>query len=170
MKVFRPAMKELLGKKDLVGAEVGVYKGHNAKLMLDNLDIKKLYLIDDWSKGSKRGAGIETVCRERLKDYSNKVVWLIGKSGKMARKIQDGELDFVYIDGDHKTPGITVDINAYYPKVKKGGLVSGHDYQVQQKSQVKEVIDPFFESKGLAINAERCHPKLKQIDWWVWKK
>jgi len=173
LKVFRPSMKELLGMKDLVGAEVGVYKGHNAKMMLEKLDIKKLYVIDNWSKGKSREASIEDICRKRLEKYSDKIVWLIGDSGSVAKRIQDGELDFVYIDGNHKKPGITKDINAYYPKVKKGGLVSGHDYQISRKTDVRAVIDKFFKTKKLSINSAKCHPNLRELlqeDWWVWKK
>lgn len=40
----------------------------------------------------------------------------------------DGELDFVYLDGNHGLDHIRADIAAWWPKVKIGGLVCGHDY------------------------------------------
>jgi hypothetical protein len=43
-------------------------------------------------------------------------------------EIPDGDLDFVYIDGDHTLRGITVDLARLFPKVKVGGFVAGDDF------------------------------------------
>src|SRR3990167_3574322 len=40
----------------------------------------------------------------------------------------DNSLDFVYIDANHTLPHITADIFAWERKVKRGGIISGHDY------------------------------------------
>lgn len=40
--------------------------------------------------------------------------------------IGDGGLDFVYIDGDHAAPG--VDIDAWWPLLRSGGFLCGHDW------------------------------------------
>lgn len=41
--------------------------------------------------------------------------------------VKDGSLDFVFIDADHSYDGALADINAWTPKVRKGGMVAGHD-------------------------------------------
>ena len=41
---------------------------------------------------------------------------------------KDESLDFVYIDGNHKIKYIVEDIFEWYRKIKKGGVISGHDY------------------------------------------
>ena len=45
-------------------------------------------------------------------------------------------LDFVYIDARHDYDGCLEDIVAWYPKLKKGGLIAGHDFipdQIKEK-------------------------------------
>ncbi len=49
-------------------------------------------------------------------------------SAKGADLIEDGSLDFVFIDADHSHAGCLRDLQAWYPKVRKGGIVAGHDW------------------------------------------
>ena len=51
-----------------------------------------------------------------------------GDSVEMAESYEDDSLDFVFIDGDHRYEFVKADIEAWVPKVKSGGIVSGHDY------------------------------------------
>jgi len=43
---LRPSLATLKNKKDLVGIEIGVGNCLNSKNILNNLDIKQLYLVD----------------------------------------------------------------------------------------------------------------------------
>lgn len=45
-----------------------------------------------------------------------------------AREFADNTLDFVYVDARHEYEGCLEDLKAWYPKLRKGGLVSGHDF------------------------------------------
>jgi hypothetical protein len=40
----------------------------------------------------------------------------------------DNSLDFVFIDAAHDYDSVKQDIISWLPKVKKGGIISGHDY------------------------------------------
>ena len=51
----------------------------------------------------------------------------------------DNYFDFVYIDGDHSYEGSKSDLKNYYPKVKRGGVISGHDYCCNYKES-KEIV------------------------------
>lgn len=42
----------------------------------------------------------------------------------------DNSLDFVFIDADHSYEAVRADIIAWWPKVKSGGIISGHDYHM----------------------------------------
>ena len=164
----RPSLRLLIGKENLVGVEIGVYQGRNAKEILDNLDIKKIYLIDNWKRGGKNS---KDKCKELLKDYSHKIVWLKGLSQNMVKHIKE-KLDFVYVDGGHTEPQVTLDLEKYYPRVKKGGLICGHDYQGGKPKGVNEAVNRFFKEKGLEIHSGICGPikkKRNHYDWWVWK-
>lgn len=162
-KMDRPSLRLLIGRENLVGAEIGVFKGRNAKEILDNLDIKKIYLIDNWS----RKYGGRDRCANLLRVYSEKLIWLHGRSQDQAKYIKDGELDFVYVDGGHTKPQVAMDLKLYYPKVKKGGLICGHDYQGGKPRGVNEAVDEYF-GKGFVYSG-RCARSNRHMDWWVWK-
>lgn len=49
-------------------------------------------------------------------------------SVEAARTYPDQSLDFVFIDGLHDYDNVTIDIHSWFPKIKKGGILAGHDY------------------------------------------
>ena len=50
------------------------------------------------------------------------------ESIKAAELYSDNTLDFVFIDASHEYENIKADIAAWYPKVKPGSFIGGHDY------------------------------------------
>jgi hypothetical protein len=46
----------------------------------------------------------------------------------------DNFFDFIYIDADHSKEGCYKDLTCWYPKVKKGGIISGHDHISKEKT------------------------------------
>ena len=54
-------------------------------------------------------------------------------------KFQDGYFDFIYIDANHTYEDVKRDLELYLPKLKKGGLIGGHDYYVDWEGVVKAV-------------------------------
>ena len=40
----------------------------------------------------------------------------------------DGSFDFVYVDARHDYASAMEDIRAWWPKVRRGGILAGHDY------------------------------------------
>jgi hypothetical protein len=152
----RPFLETLVGKKDLVGAEIGVRYGCNAFRMLYNLDIKLLYLID---------IKITKQAKANLEQFSNKIKWLHGKSHTVHTEIQDNELDFVYIDGNHFYLHVKKDIKLYTPKVKLGGYVAGHDYKdVGIGKNIKNAVHEIFGDK-VCISENKAY-----WDWWIRKR
>ena len=43
----------------------------------------------------------------------------------------DGHFDFIYVDARHDYKGALVDMEAWWPKLKEGGIMAGHDYMIQ---------------------------------------
>lgn len=40
----------------------------------------------------------------------------------------DASLDFVFLDDSHTTPHVLAELSAWWPKIKPGGVLAGHDY------------------------------------------
>lgn len=134
-----------------VGAEIGVYKGQfTERFCKAGL---KMYAIDPWRiyddyknpKGQKRlDFQYEHTCRV-LKPYD---CTIIRKTSMEAlTDIKDESLDFVYIDGNHEFKYIAQDISEWAKKVRKGGVMSGHDYVEAASSwcpcHVKYVVNAY---------------------------
>lgn len=116
-----------------VGAEVGVYKGEfSEKLCQAGLT---LYAIDPWRiykdygnpRGQKRLDFQYEHTKRVLAPYTNCTI-VRKTSMEAVEDFADKSLDFVYIDGNHEFRYIAEDLYEWSKKVKKGGIVSGHDF------------------------------------------
>jgi hypothetical protein len=96
-----------------------------------------LYMVDNWGTLDQTGDGgfptewhekNFTDAQERVKPFGGKAIFLRGKSVEMAHFVKDESLSWIYIDADHSYNGVWDDLTAWLPKVKKSGVVSGHDY------------------------------------------
>ena len=75
-----------------------------------------------------------------------------GTSWEMANNFEDESVDFVFIDAGHEYDSVVKDITSWLPKIKKGGIISGHDYfnPCGVKQAVDELItDVKFCSDGI---------------------
>jgi len=162
---LRPSMNVVAksNKTDLMGAEVGVKRGINAKKMLDLMDIKKLYLIDPYlpySESEKTGVDMSVFKQEadkRLSGYKN-IIW-IEKISVDASKIIKEKLDFVYIDANHEYENVLQDCRTWYPKIKVGGIMGGHDF-VGSHLELRRAVKTFCKEKKIKLH-------VKPDDWWV---
>ena len=60
-------------------------------------------------------------------------------SVEAAKKFEDESLDVVFIDLTHTYESVKEDIGLWLPKVKRGGILSGHDYEDSWPGVVKAV-------------------------------
>jgi hypothetical protein len=163
---IRPTIQYIknLKVKNLIGIEIGVYRGHNALNIFQNLDIKKLILIDPYiMHGDDDGwiADESTLydCVIRLKRHMDKVIW-IRRFSKDAREILNEKVDFVYIDGNHAYEYVKNDIRMYFSIVKDGGIIGGHDYI--SCSGVADAVTEFCRKNKYTLH-------IKRPDWWIVK-
>ena len=158
----------------LVGAEVGVLLGENAETILNCLNMGKLYLIDayrayeDYAEQAilaERACGAGPIAAEvlmttRLSAFKDRCQLVKKLSVDAAQDIPDG-LDFVYIDANHAYEYVKADIQAYFPKVRTGGVMGGHDFGRGWVGCTRAV-----EEMTAALGQELQHADR---DWW-WEK
>ncbi len=153
------------------GAEIGVFKGAMSSALLSRKDLS-LVMVDSWAGEGADYVG-EGDFHSRLsqdqqdsyyKTTLQNVVFagdraaIIRKSSLQAAEyIEDGSLDFVFIDADHSYEGCKADIAAWLPKLKPGGLLSGHDYDHPEFPGVKLAVDEF------------CTPETGKNRTWFFK-
>jgi len=117
-----------------VGAEIGVGSGPYSEALCQTIKGLHLYAVDAWTPypqyrdftNPEHLASDHDQARIRLGPYH--VTFLHMMSEKAALEVPDRSLDFVYIDANHDSPYIDQDIELWAPKVRPGGIVSGHDY------------------------------------------
>lgn len=133
------------------GAEVGVFRGETSALLLNSFSDLHLVMIDPWIEvGFRSKFSIDDARREarELTEFAKKRRTIIREhSHQAARYFEDEWFDFVFIDANHKYEGVKEDIGLWWPKVKPGGLLLGHDYngRLDKKGKfgVKRAVDEF---------------------------
>ena len=137
-----------LGKKDMTGIEIGCYAGESTEIFINSGLFKTFYCIDPWKFNNS--SFYKTVkCAEQLFDKrfeNNKIIRKIKDySWNAVNNFQDESIDFIYVDGNHTYEACKKDLELYYPKIKKNGIVSGHDYE--RKYGVYNAVNEFFNDK-----------------------
>ncbi len=114
--------------KEAIGVEIGVHHADTTLfLMKNNKRIGHLYAIDPYFD---RDGRYKTVT-EQLLPYEN--CTLIRKTSHNASSIVPNNLDFVFIDGNHKYKAVLEDLNDWVPKLRSGGLLLGHDWTTRAR-------------------------------------
>jgi hypothetical protein len=117
----------------------------------------------------KVDGSLEHVCRQNLAPVADHVNVRVGDSLSLAQTYADASLDFVFLDDDHTTPHVLKELDAWWPKVKPGGVLAGHDMNWQW---VEKAVTTWAARKGLAFHktSVRCWAIEKHVpakDWFV---
>ncbi len=68
---------------------------------------------------------------------------LVVPSVRAAALFPDAHFDFVFVDGDHRRESVLADLGAWWPKVRPGGTLAGHDYD-RHWPEVVAAVNEFF--------------------------
>lgn len=127
------------------GAEIGVDHGDFTE-KFSNVGLE-MYAIDNWEKRNT------LYKRVKIRFYKNNNVHIIRKTSMEAvLDFPSRSLDFVYIDADHRFPFIAQDLYYWYWRVKRGGIIAGHDYKDTRPDskyrsiQIQTVVDAFVKT------------------------
>jgi len=154
--------------KKIIGAEIGVYKGSLSRELLKELPELTLYMIDRWKSYSRKEfkQNLKTLMSKREQDtfdVAYKKAQGIAKkfpkrakikkcaSPRAAKLFKKRFFDFVFIDANHSKKAVKADVQAWLPKVKKGGYICGHDYH---RRTVLTVVQDMFDIKNIEVDED----------------
>lgn len=145
---FTLMLKETFGSKPLVGVEIGFGCGGNACSLLNILNLKRLYCVD-----------------VKL----NKTIWqnrpdvdFVEMPSDNAFEVLPKDTDFIYVDGCHDYSQVLRDLKHYYPLVREGGFIGGHDFHKSCPGVVQAVLE-------FAVSAQSV-PTVVMPDFWFSKE
>lgn len=161
------------------GAEIGVWRGEHAAALLERNPALELLLVDPYTPqpGYQERknhpaylARAERMAKERLAPFGAAAIFVRAPSVEAAAAVDDQSLDFAFIDADHSYRATLEDLHTWAPKVRRGGLLCGHDYgtnpgrHIEVERAVLEYtaahgIDPWF------ITAEERDGALPCFAW-----
>ena len=156
--------------KNGIGCELGVCRGYNAVQLYQRSKPKKLFLVDRWIENDDVGGFVHDYREDDYTDSitrvfeqeinENKVVLKKGTTIDFLTTLNDNELDWVYIDASHFYEDVINEINQCLKKVRKGGLIMGHDFHPgdpQRTGVIRPVIEAIQknEIKMIGISSEK---------------
>lgn len=159
------------------GTEIGVWEGQFSEQICQAVPGVTLTCVDPWKAYDDYvdPKNVET----RIERAMLEAMWRLVPYGcdikrmtstAAAATVPDGSLDFVYIDGNHAKAYVLADLEAWAPKVRSGGIVSGHDYEITRKRahlQVREAVDAFTRQRQIAPVYVVTHDKTPSFFWMV---
>jgi hypothetical protein len=162
-----------------IGIEIGVQTGEFSKIILDNSNLH-LILLDSWRYfDSGYNEGGNTSNRSHINNmvqthnnlftnYEGRYTIIRELSQVAHQFFKDEMFDFIYLDSNHSHTHVMDELQNWWPKLKLGAVISGHDYVDRGESfGVKSAVDLFFSRLGLEVEVcdSGCCPT-----WWIKKK
>jgi len=144
--------------------EVGVALGGHAETLLKNSSISTYYGVDPYRCYDPNDAFTLDIARYsskspqtnfdylfewvrdiRLAPYQSRVQLIRKPSVEASVSFENESLDCIFIDGDHRYAAVIEDLTAWYPKLRKGGLILGDDYWMEE---VERAVEHYFSKKA----------------------
>ena len=159
------------GKSEMIGAEIGVWKGDTSAYLLDNNPGLHMVGVDSyptapnadaelaawgvthwlWFKNDADAQAMYELTKSRFDGYGDRAKLVRSPSVEAAKLFSDELFDFVYIDGNHLYEQVKADIEAWTPKVRKGGWLIGDDFSwcLRTDQVAKAVVECFAYNFGV---------------------
>lgn len=142
--------------------EVGSWKGKSsAYLAVEIINSKKnitLDCIDTWQGSAEhqkdkyvKSNSLYELFIENTSSLSSVINPIRLDSISASKKYEDNSIDFIFIDANHYYHDVKKDIEAWFPKVKIGGVIAGHDYK-NGWTDVDKAVDEFFINKKFVVS------------------
>lgn len=125
-----------------IGVELGVQTGAFASHMLQVWpSCREYHLVDLWAHQEhyKDIANFDQEMHnrfydetmEKTKEWKDKIHVCRNYTSVCVENMPDGYFDFIYVDARHDFKGAYQDMRSWWPKLRVGGIMAGHDYVTQ---------------------------------------
>ncbi len=183
-----------------IGVELGVQSGEFSKSVLAKWSICEKYVLVDLWKPLENYADSANVDQnrhdrrfaklmERMENYKNKIEICRNYTTICAQNYPSDYFDFVYVDARHDYKGISVDLHDWWPKLRMGGIMAGHDFVEQSEGPqqtnqnwtinydgtidrsgraVKGAVSDFFNDPNRFERYRQITVTYKENGWWTW--
>ncbi len=135
--------------------EVGVFNAVNLINVYKNSNLTKVYGVDnyinndDWQTIEELNK-IKIEAIDRMK--KNGIIFYENSSLDASKLFDDKSIDMIFIDADHSYKGCKEDIEVWYPKIRDGGIISGHNFELKYLGVVQAVTEKFLNINLLPKN------------------
>lgn len=147
----------------MVCVELGCYRGDFSQQILQIIKPAELHLIDPFEvSGEPYGEQLYHLpsaysnatdyqfISSRFKNFSS-VKIKKGYSYNVVKLYEDNYFDLIYIDASHLQEDVTKDLNDWLPKLKRNGIMAGHDYVAFDSFGVIPAVDKFCQEHNFEM-------------------
>jgi predicted O-methyltransferase YrrM len=148
--------------------EVGAFLGKSTSFMAVEIAKSKkdirFDVVDTWQgsiehqEGAKHARSevadgtLYAQFRRNMKPVAHLLNPIQASSLEAVKRYKDSSLDFVFLDASHTYEDVKADIQAWKPKVKRGGYFGGHDYQTHFPGVIKAVNEEISDCRYLGFS------------------
>jgi hypothetical protein len=157
--------------QEVRGIEIGVCRGENICYCLERCEnLKKIVAIDpylpyeDWNLTITKEI-IEKfyeIAKLNFSTFDDRIEFVRNTSDNVHKTLEDCKYDYIFIDGEHTYSAVLQDLKNYYNKIRLGGVVSGHDANLQQ---VLDAVNDFRDKEDITAELKFCNTNV-----WYWIK
>ena len=138
IKTYRKLMEAVPDKGAVI--ELGAWKGRSLCSVADLIVAKDLDVtaVDTFEGTENEGEAHKEAKVASIYDQFNDNLWSFGiwenvdiikaKTQDVCQTAENNSFDLVFVDADHSTEAVRADIIAYWPLLKAGGVMAGHDW------------------------------------------
>lgn len=131
--------------------ELGSWKGRSSSFMCVEIANSKkninFFCVDTWAGSQEHTVAsshdLYLTFLHNMKSVKNLFVPLKLTTLEASRLFEPNSVDFVFVDASHEYQDVVNDIHAWWPLLKNGGLLAGHDYDDNWPGVKKAVEDSF---------------------------
>lgn len=160
--IYEAAVKKF--NSGSVFVEVGSFKGRSSVAMAIEIinsgkDIK-FYCVDTWEGSEEHQSGksfedkdvVEKKLYEKFLQNIEPIKHIITPIRKPSLEavnyFENESVDFIFLDAAHDYENVKKDLNVWKSKVKKGGLLAGHDWTWET---VRNAVEEFIKENNLQL-------------------